>query len=70
MRDNSDTVKTEKFLEFVADSQEFAEVKDELSALVNEYLADEEIELSEDELVYAAAARRPVIPAYKLIDEE
>lgn len=70
MRNNSENSKIEKFLEFVADTQAFSNGKDKLSALINQYDDSSDGELSEDELIFAAAAKRPAIPAYKLIDND
>lgn len=65
-----DTMKSyanvEKLIYTVSKSQKFIQQKDKLTLLLDKYSEYLSEELSEEELCYAAAAKMPEIPKYKI----
>lgn len=57
----------EKLIMLIAEAQKFSRPKDKLAALIDRYSDHMSEELSEDELMLAAAAKMPDVPKYKLL---
>ena len=59
----------EKLICLVADNQNFAKPKDKLTEIIEKFSEYTSEELSEDDLLFVAAAKKPDIPKYKQMDE-
>lgn len=60
----------EKLIRVVAEGQKLAKQKDKLTAIVDKCSSYMSEELSEEDLFYVAAAKKPDIPKYKQIKED